>query len=583
MSRAAVLLSALVLLAISVVPLGRTVAESFLVRDPQGHVVEVTGRRYAELFAGAGDAPSAGGDASGAPANETPANRPAWKRWTMLGNSAAIALVGALLAVAIGVPFALLVTRTDLPFRRLLGGLSVVPLVLPPLLVGVAWTYLPFAAPPPVTSAPEPSAWDGLLAILRAGGMFALCYFPLVVLFTSRAVRRVPAPLEEAARLAGGTRRTLLRVTLPLAAPTILASALFVFLFALEDFALVDFLNWVRPVGQRVGVYPYESFTAWTKSQGEGIATALGVPLVVLGIALLVVIHRLVVRDARTAVAGDYREAAPWRLGPWRWPAAAAALAVVGVAAVLPIAGLVWKSGQGGLDAYRRVWALVAGPQSSTQELLWTLWLAAAAAAVALPIAYVLAHHSARSGRIWPLVLAFLPLAVPPVFLGAGSLRVYQSEWLSIPLPGGGSRNPFIDPDSPHLGAVLVLVAKYVPFAVAALWASFLGIDPRLEEAAASAGARPLDRAVRIVAPLARPALAAAFVLVFVFSLREIDTLVLLESDTLLRRVYTMVHFQRDEQVAALCVLLLLLQALPFAFLALLLPRAVAEKEERSA
>lgn len=577
--RAAVLISLLILVVISLFPLLRTVSESVVERDTSGRFVRVTADRYRDLFVG----PQAEPPAPGAPENETPQNRPAWKRWTFLGNSAAIALVAALLALAVGVPYALLVARTDVPFRGFLGTAYGAPLVLPPLLVGVAWAYVPFLAPPRQDLMPEPSVWDGPVAILRAGAAFALCYFPLVVLFATRAVRRVPPALEDAARLAAGPWASVRRVTLPLAAPTILASGLFVFLFALEDFALVDFLNWVRPVGQRVGVYPYESFTAWTKSQGEGIATALGMPLVLVGVALLVMIHRLTVKDARTTPAGAFREAEPWKLGRWRWPAAIGALLLLGVAAGLPIGGLLWKAGEGGLPAYRNVFRLVAGPESQGQELAWSLWFAVAAAAIAVPLAWPLAHHAARRKVIWPLVLAFLPLALPPIFLGAGSLRIYESPALAFTLPGGVERNPFADPDSPRLGTVLLLVAKYVPFAVAALWAAFLGVDPDLEGAAATAGVRPLDRAVSVLAPLVRPALLLSLVLVFVFSLREIDTIVLLSSETLMRKIYTMVHFQRDEQVAALCVVLVVLEALPFAFLALLLPRPAAATDRPAA
>ncbi|MCE9636922.1 MAG: ABC transporter permease subunit [Planctomycetes bacterium] len=576
-NRVAVIISLLVLVVISLLPLARTVAESFIVRDNAGRLVEVTTERYRDLFVGQA-APSATPNGSGvatpnANADETPANRPAWKRWTFLGNSAAIALVAALLALAVGVPYALLVARTDVPLRGFLGVAYGAPLVLPPLLVGVAWSYIPFLAPARQDAIPEPSLWDGPIAIFRAGAAFALCYFPLVVLFATRAVRRVPAALEDAARLVAGPWTSIRRVTLPLAAPTILASGLFVFLFALEDFALVDFLNWVRPVGQRVGVYPYESFTAWTKSQGEGIATALGMPLVLTGIALLVVIHRLTVKDARTGGGGSFREAEPWKLGRWRWPAALSALLLLGVAAGLPVGGLIWKAGQGGLTAYRNVWHLVAGADSQGHELAWSLWFSVAAAVIAVPVAWPLAHHAARRKVIWPLVVAFLPLALPPIFLGAGSLRLYDLQALAFTLPDGSTRNPFVDPDSPRLGTVLLLVAKYVPFAVAALWAAFLGVDPDLEGAAATAGVRPLDRALGVLAPLVRPALVLSLVLVFVFSLREIDTTVLLSSETLMRKIYTMVHFQRDEQVAALCVVLVALEALPFAFLSLLMPR----------
>lgn len=561
MSRAAVLLSVLALVLLSVVPMSRTLVES-VVERPAGGAPELTARWLKESFVSAPPRP-----AEELTTQETPATRPVSARWRLLGNSVVIATIAAFVAVLLGVPYALLVSRTDVPLRGLLGILHVAPLVLPPLLVAFAWTFLPGFEPPPKTVADEPSAWGGVAAALRAGFLLGLCYFPLVVLFARRALLRIPASLEEAARLAGGPWLALRKATLPLAAPGVLAGALFVFLFALNDFSLVDYLNFVRPTSDRISVYPFESFTAWSKSQGESVATALGVPLALVGVALLSAIHRLVGRAPRATTTGDFREPTPWRLGPWRRPAAAAAFLLVLLAAGLPIAGLLLKAG--GLETYRAVWQRHVGPATSSQEVLWTLWFAAGASVLTVPLGFVLGHHAARTGRLTWMALAILPLAVPPIFLGAGYLRLLNDPAFSFL-----GRNPFLDQDSPRLGSMLLLVAKYAPFAIAAAWAAFLEIDPRLEEAAASAGVRPLDRALAILTPLARPALAVGFVLVFVLCLREIDTIVLLSSDTVMRRIYTMVHYQRDAEVAALCVILVLFEAIPFAALALLAPKA---------
>ncbi len=343
-----------------------------------------------------------------------------------------------------------------------------------------------------------------------------------------------------------------------------LAGALFVFLFALNDFAVVDFLNWVRPTADRIAVYPFESFVAWSRSQGPGEATALGVPLAVLGIALLWAIHRLVGRRGSGSVGAAHRSPEPWRLGHWRVPALIGCLLLLAVSVGGPIAALLWKSSN--LTAYRAVWKLVEGAGSSTNEVRWTLWFAILAASLALPLAFVLAHRAARTGRLLWLGLAMLPLALPPVFLGAGYLRLLNAPWIDDLL----GRNPFLDPDTPQYGPALLLAAKYLPFAIAALWAAFLEVDPRLEEAAANAGARPLARVLGVLEPLVRPASILAFVLVFVLALREIDTIVLLSGNTILRKIYTMIHFQRDDQVAALCILLVVLQALPFLVLAIL-------------
>jgi iron(III) transport system permease protein len=562
MNRAAVLLSVLVLFVLSVVPVARTLMESVVERRADGTTAGLTLRHYDEALVH-GPAPAA----AEVSASITPATRPISARWRMLGNSVVIAGLAALFALLLGVPYALLVARTDAPGRGILGTLYVAPLVLPPLLVSVSWMFIPGFEPAPKTVAEHASAWGGVIAALRAAGLFALCYFPLVVLFARRALARVPASLEESARLAGGTWRTLLRVTLPIASPGILAGALFVFLFALNDFSLVDYLNWVRPLSDQISVYPFESFTAWSKSQGEPVATALGLPLALLGVGLLYAIQRLVGRDVRASVTGDFRPAAPWRLGAWRWPAVTVAALLLAVAAALPIVGIAMKAG--GLDRYRDVWQQRVGPSTSSNEVMWTLWFCVGAAVLSLPLAFVLGHHAARTRRMTWLALAILPLALPPIFLGAGYLKLLNLPGFTV-----GGRNPFLDQDGPRLGSMLLLVAKYAPFAIVAAWAAFLEIDPKLEEAAATAGVKPLDRALGILAPLAKPALGLGFVLVFVLSLREIDTIVLLSSDTIMRRMYTMVHYQRDAEVAALCVILVALEAIPFAVLALLKPKS---------
>ncbi len=558
MGRRVLLAAVFALLLLTVLPVGRALFSAFVVDDAPGRPTEFTLDHVAEVFA-------PGSAADEVPSEAAPAARSGWSRFRMLGNSAAIGALAALLAVLVGVPMAVLVARTDLPFRRTLGLICYAPLVLPPLLVALAWNMIPALEPPPITSAPEPGALAGVIGIVRAAALFALCYYPIVVLFARRALSEVPGAVEESARLTLGRGRALRRVTLPLVWPGVVAGALFVFLFALNDFAVVDFLNWVRPTGARVAVYPFESFSAWNKSNGQGPATALGLPLLVLGLATLFAVHRLIGRRSRASVGGAHRPAARMRLGVARWPAFAAAVALIGVSAVAPVATLVWRAGGG--DAYRRVWQLVAGATSSTDEVAWTLWFAAAAAALALPLAFVLAHRAARSGSTWLPALALLPLALPPIFLGAGYLRLLNHPALSE-LVGG--RNPFLDPDTPRYGPILLLVAKYLPFAIAALWAAFLEIDPRLEEAARTAGVRPLARVLGVLEPLVRPASALAFVLVFVFALREIDTIVLLTGETVMRKIYSMVHFSRDEQVAALSVILIAMQAIPFVVLAIL-------------
>lgn len=558
MPRLSTLACAIALFVLTLLPVGRTLVESVLVQPAPDAPAEVSLQHYEELFVRQAELP----EHVDVPA---PVRSPA-RRWTLLGNSVAIGLVSALFALLIGVPLALLLERSDLPGRSWLGYTVPAPLVLPPLLVGMAWNLV--LPPASAKGAGAWGDWGGLIAVVRAGALFALCYFPLVVLFARRAFRRVPAALEESATLVGGPRTALLRVTLPLAAPGILVGALFVFLFALNDFSLIDLLNWLRPVSDRVTVYPFEAFTAWAKKDGGAIATALGMPLVVLGVALLLVVQRLV-GHSRETLTGSHRPPTPWRLGPWMPAAIGFVTGLLVLSVGVPVGALLWKAG--GWENYGAIWKQVALENDSfiDSTLFRTVYLAFGAAVFALPLAYALGVRAARTGRTGLLTLSILPLALPPVILGAGYLRLLASPALDLRM---GGVNPFLDLGGPQLGAIALLVAKYVPLAALAVWAASLEIGRRSDEAARVAGATFSERIFGVGVPLLRPALALGFVLVFVFVLREIDTLVLVESSTVLRRIYQLVHYQRDAQVAALAVMLLVLQAVPFVLLWLLHP-----------
>ena len=94
------------------------------------------------------------------------------------------------------------------------------------------------------------------------------------------------------------------------------------------------------------------------------------------------------------------------------------------------------------------------------------------------------------------------------------------------------------------------------------------------EEAAEIAGAGPLRRLLGVVAPPLVPTLLASFVLVFAFALRELDTSLLVPAAnrTTILRVYNGVHMSRDEDVAALSLLLVFLAVLPALLVALFSP-----------
>jgi iron(III) transport system permease protein len=113
--------------------------------------------------------------------------------------------------------------------------------------------------------------------------------------------------------------------------------------------------------------------------------------------------------------------------------------------------------------------------------------------------------------------------------------------------------------------AVLLLAGRFAPFAVLVVASAAAMLDPRGEEAARLAGAGPVRRLARVVAPALFPALVGAGVLVFVLALRELDAVILVPAGNqmVLFRLYNAVHFGRDDFVAALALLVVFFVLLP--------------------
>jgi iron(III) transport system permease protein len=260
------------------------------------------------------------------------------------------------------------------------------------------------------------------------------------------------------------------------------------------------------------------------------------------------------------------------RLRAWRWPAFALALGLVLVAALLPLGRLLWEAAEGPSMARRtdgagwseRLPLLAEALRRSFRQALErarsdlgnSLAWGAAAAAACLPVALVLGHALERArrravGRTLEL-LVVLPFAAPAILFAIGEIVLWNRPATARFYDGPGM-------------VILLLAGRYLPFAVLVVSGAVAALDRTLEEAGASAGAGPVERLARIVTPLLASALVGAFVLVFVFSVRELDAVLLIPSanQTALFRIYNGVHFGRDAYVAALALLVAFSVLLP--------------------
>lgn len=171
------------------------------------------------------------------------------QQWRLLSNSLSLASLVALLSLVIGLFLALLLARTDLPFKTVFAFLFCSPLVLPPYVTALSWFYL--------------TGENGLLGFLPiATGMPAciwiltISFMPIVILIIIFSLRMIDPEIEQAAYLEGGWEATLRHVTFPRIMPGIVLSVILVFLLTLGEFGV--------PFFYRYSVFSMESFVQFS-------------------------------------------------------------------------------------------------------------------------------------------------------------------------------------------------------------------------------------------------------------------------------------------------------------------------------
>ena len=448
----------------------------------------------------------------------------------LLFNTALLGAGAALLATAVGVPLGIALARVPLRRTGLIRLVLSAPALLPPYVVGLAWVYMGLL-----------SAWTYSLpaAILVLG----LVFFPLSMLSTEVAMRRIDGRLEEAALIVAPPSRALRRVTLPLAAPAVLAATLVIFVLAVSEFGVPGLL--------RVRVYTTEVFTAFASLYDFTRATLLSLPLLVLsaavaGAASLLVGDRLVTTRRRTG-------AGPLTFDAWRPLARSAIAAVVLVGLGLPIAILLREA----LGA-RSLGAALAG---SGRAIANSLMLSAAGATVVVAVSMWLGYARARAGRFGQLadVMLVVLFAVPSTIIGIGLIGVWNRP---------GLLGVAYATDAMFL---LAYLARFLPLAALIVAASTRHVPVSHEEAAASSGAGWSRTMGRIVLPQIGLGLAAAWVITFVLAFGELGVSILVAppgESTLPIRIYTIIANTPASTVASLALLQALVIFAPLAVFA---------------
>jgi iron(III) transport system permease protein len=450
-------------------------------------------------------------------------------------NSVLIASGTTLLSTAIGTFFAWLVARTDLPFKRLMKALFLVPFMLPSFIGALAWKVL---------LSPNSGYINRLLKsifglaeapidIMTLGGIIAIesmYLFPFVFLQVAGSLERMDPTLEESARISGAGLLTITRrITLPLVMPSILAGGLLVALYSLSHFGVPAILG-TEKVIYNIPTKIYERIYASGGSFASiRTGTILSTILVIAAALILKLQALLLKRGQYQIIAGKSMRPMTLKLRGLKAPLLALSVVYILVTVILPTVTIFLV---GGLKTYglpialkNMTWNnyLKVFQWKMTTDAIWnSIYLSLGAAFMTMlagtMISYVIVKMKVR-GKFFLEFLGVLPFSLPGTVIALGviltwsgrfGINLYNTPWIIF----------------------VAYVARYMAFSIKSNSAALSQVSDSLEEASRACGATHWQSLRNIVIPLIRPGMVSAFFLIFLPALRELTTSVLLYGPT---------------------------------------------------
>jgi len=420
--------------------------------------------------------------------------------WGQVGRTTLQAGASTLAALLLGAPAAWALARPELPLRRLWRALFVVPFVLPSLVAATA--VLAWVGPRGLLGVDLRDSW---WIVVLAHAFYNVGIVARIV--GGHLEGAAPRLLEAAAALGASPWRRAWRVTLPTAAPAIVASTALVFLFCFTSFGVIL----VLAPAHEFATLEVEVYRRVARTFDLGGASALAL----LQLALVLLLAQPYLR-AQARMARGVARVTEGARGALRWPALAA-VAPAGALVALPLVALLAlaASPPGGatlagavrsLTTPSRIVGLTDGPTALANSLRFGV----VATVLALLLGGAIALAVERAGWRWLDAMGLLPWAVSAVTLGLGLLLVAPS------LASGAWGVPLA-----HALLATPLVARV---GVAAL----AGVPVAWREAAATLGASPWRAARRLDLPVTRAAWASAAAFAFAASLGEFGAALLL-------------------------------------------------------
>jgi iron(III) transport system permease protein len=442
-----------------------------------------------------------------------------FKSWYMrraFTNSLLMGALSALTSVVVGFILAYTVTRVNIPFKRLIDMIAIIPIISPPFVSSLSIlllfgnngliTYNLFG----IRNFPI----YGIRGLLLAQ---TVTFFPVAYLSLKGVLEAINPALEDAAFDLGASRWTVFRkITLPLAVPGIASAMLVVFIESLADFG-----NPLVLAGSAFPTLAVQAYLQITGMYDLPGGAALAVTLLIPSITAFVLQKYWVSRKSYVTVSGKPTRSTVKAVGPvMRWVLFGFAMAICVI--VLGFYGVIV------VGAFSKAWGFDYGftlrnftyvLDVGFETILDTLTVAVTSTPISGLIGMFIAFLVVRKrflGRSAMEFTSMLSFALPGTVIGIGYILAFNQR-------------PFL-----LTGTLTILVAnfvfRYVPVGIQNGIAALHQIDPGIEEAATNLGANSQTVFRRITLPLISPAFFSGLVFAFVRAMTAISAAIFLVS-----------------------------------------------------
>ena len=500
--------------------------------------------------------------------------------WGPLKNSLVVGLFTVLVSVPLGSVLGWLVVRSDLPGKKLIGMLVVIPYMIPSWCKALAWLAvfrnktsgsLGFLAGLGIPI-PDWLAYGPVAIVL----CMSLHYYAFSYIHVSSALRSINSELEEMGEICGANKVQILKsITLPLVLPSILSAVVMTLSKAIGTYGVAANL------GSRIGYFTLATkMKTFINGGPQGVGFAMSLVLISLAALIIFSNQKLIgVRKSYATIGGKGGRSNEMHLGKAKAPLMAFLVVFLFFAMVAPMFVLVMETfqvttgngyGLSNLTLYNWIGAVEEADRYINYpgifrnpefgKAVWnTIRLTFIGSIITALCGQFLGYISTRGRGKWygstTEQLVFIPYLMSGIAFSSMYVAMFSQPRLGGLIPSLYGTFTLI---------VLTSVVKHFPFASRSGTANMMQIAVELEEAADINGANFWQRMGKIVLPLAKNGFISGFMLTFISIAKELDLIIIMmdkhtQTMSYLAFTYSQEGYNQMADAISVCVLLFIL------------------------